>query len=181
MARESPTRIRSTPPRSAMRAVGASYAVTITSGVLPVARLRDRTAGTVPCCPMSASFPSSATRLPAVTRVYCQSRGARVRELRRGGRRARRRAPALRGARVVGQARVDDQGRGDRALVLLLPLALPTRADRGGPGAVIWEAAGPPVTRPADQPVRQSATIPPTDEEHLGQMVPRALRAHLDH
>src|SRR5438874_2211036 len=71
MARESPTRIRSTPPRSAMRAVGASYAVTITSGGLPVARLRDRTAGTVPCCPMSASFPSSATRLPAVTRVYC--------------------------------------------------------------------------------------------------------------
>ena len=47
MATESPTRIMSTPASSATRALGASYAVTITSGSAPLRTLRFRTAGTV--------------------------------------------------------------------------------------------------------------------------------------
>src|SRR5579885_3149192 len=47
MARESPTRIRSTPASSAMRAPGASYAVTMTSGSAPGVSLRARMLGAV--------------------------------------------------------------------------------------------------------------------------------------
>src|SRR5438874_1208231 len=45
MPRESPTRIRSAPPASAMQAVGTSYAVTMARGGVPP--LRTTTPGTV--------------------------------------------------------------------------------------------------------------------------------------
>src|SRR5438067_2536214 len=58
MASESPTRMMSTPASSAMRAPGASYAVTITSGAEPDATFRARTAGAVR--PIAFLLPSSA-------------------------------------------------------------------------------------------------------------------------
>src|SRR5437588_13009444 len=123
MARLSPTRMMSTPASSAMRAPGASYAVTITSGVpLP---LLARTAGAVidgggpalrPAFDGDIAFddigvsppsPSSAPRLPAVVPIVPavtvrRHVGKGLRELRPGGRRPGRRAPRLRGPRAVG-------------------------------------------------------------------------------
>src|SRR2546423_9861086 len=120
MARPSPTRMMPTPASSAMRAPGASYAVTITSGVpLP---LLARTTGAVieglgpalrPAFEGDIAFddigvsppsPSSAPRLPAVVPTvppgtFRRHVGKGLRELRPGGSRHGRPAPRLVGAR----------------------------------------------------------------------------------
>src|SRR5438270_13846210 len=130
MATLSPTRMMSTPASSAMRAPGASYAVTITSGVsLP---LLARTAGAVVAlvgifCLLPVQRPSGCRRLSGsypVSKVR-HDVGAGLRKLRSGRRRPGRRAPGLRGPGVVGYPRLVPDGRGNRVVVLLVPLPVP--------------------------------------------------------
>src|SRR4051812_41742590 len=79
------------------------------------------------CRRLSESYPAFTVRHDV---------GAGLRELRSGRRRSGRRPPRLRHARVVGHARVDSDGRGDRGLVLLLPLAVPARGGLSRPASL---------------------------------------------
>src|SRR5438445_13638526 len=146
IASESPTRIMSTPAASTVRADGASYAVTITSGGL--APLCARIAGAVVRAieaAITAPPPSRARAAPGGTREGSQPRGSRpdratcgrgqrrngnVRQLRVPRRRADARSPRLRVARVVGARGFGDGRARDRAVVHLVLLAVPERARR---------------------------------------------------
>src|SRR5690349_534784 len=114
----------STPASSAMRAPGASYAVTMTSGV-PLPLLARTVGAVIALVGMSASFPVQrpfgCRRLLGSYPAFMVRHHVRtgLRELRSRRRRAGRRAPGLRHPRVVGHAGFHPEGRRNRALVLL--------------------------------------------------------------
>src|SRR5437588_3059403 len=91
--------------------------------------------GTKPClmshgAPPSRPAPRGCRRIPP---VYCPAGGPRLRELVGSGRRAGALTPPLRGSRELGHTRLGHQGRGARAVVLLVPVPLPPRGGRLGP------------------------------------------------
>src|SRR2546430_1452783 len=77
--------------------------------------------------PPPSGAPSAPGSRPSVASTHD---AARLRELRLSGRGARPRPPRLRDARDVGHAGVAPGGRRDRAVVRLVPFAVPARARR---------------------------------------------------
>src|SRR4051812_20735059 len=144
MASESPTRIMSAPAPSTVRAEGASYAVTITSGESPALRAAMsgaviRRAGEVaisalPPPSRAHSAPGGPERVPNVPVFHQAGRPdpaqwrrdrAGLRELCDGRRRTRPRAPRLRRAARLGRARNISGRARARAVVHLMHLAIP--------------------------------------------------------
>src|SRR5215218_11371521 len=138
MASVSPTRIMSTPAPSATRADGKSYAVTITNGgPLPLRALMSgalsdaRESGLDDAVVISEPPPSGAPTAPGGMPSVASTRDrARLRELRLPGRGAGPRPPRLRHPGDLGDAGVTARRRGARAVVRLMPLAVPTRDRR---------------------------------------------------
>src|ERR687898_2506562 len=159
MASVSPTRIMSTPAASATRADGKSYAVTITSGdPLPLraaisgALIGARASGGDDAVVISVPPPSGAPTAPGSTAsVASRCDGARLRELRLPRRGAGAGPADLRDTRDVGHARVASGARGSRAVVRLVPVAVPPRGRRGRRGGVkpVRFAAQPAWRRPS--------------------------------
>src|SRR4051812_6849534 len=133
MARESPTRSRSAPDSSTIRAPGASYAVTMTSGSDPDATLRDRMAGAVTrgAIEGTSSTPSSAPMAASgfVKRTHYLPRDVSgdLRQLRPRRERPRAGPPRLRHAGGVGHRGEGGGAARRRVVVLRLPHPLPPR------------------------------------------------------